>query len=182
MTILSAQSILKRKIISPAVARTVIRGKTYGISAAGYDVRVDFTGLNFMARCMRSEATCSAEANFSFGELRGISGNDSPHFFLAATKEHFTMPDDVIGIVHDKSSWARRGLAVQNTVIEPGWRGYLTLELTYHGPVGTQIVIEDGDPIAQIVFHQLDEPTIFPYDGKYQDQKAGPQPAIDETS
>ena len=34
-----------------------------------------------------------------------------------------------MGIVHDKSTWARRGLVVQNTVIEPGWHGYLTIEV-----------------------------------------------------
>jgi dCTP deaminase len=40
-----------------------------------------------------------------------------------------------MGIVHDKSTWARRGLVVQNTVIEPGWHGYqTTIELTNHGP------------------------------------------------
>jgi dCTP deaminase len=54
-------------------------------------------------------------------------------FMLAATIERFQMPDDLMGIVHDKSTWARRGLVVQNTVIAPGWHGYLTLELTNHG-------------------------------------------------
>lgn len=87
------------------------------------------------------------------------------------------MPTDVIGVVHDKSSWARRGLAVQNTVIEPGWRGFLTLELTNHGT--RKLHIPKGCPIAQIVFHRLDEPAARPYDGRYQDQPPGPQPARD---
>jgi dCTP deaminase len=90
------------------------------------------------------------------------------------------MPPDVIGFVHDKSSWARKGLAVQNTVIEPGWRGYLTLELTNHGRDALEIT--EGDPIAQIVFHYLDALTEQPYVGKYQDQGYGPQRAIEETS
>ncbi len=88
------------------------------------------------------------------------------------------MPNSVMGIVHDKSSWARHGVAVQNTVIEPGWRGYLTLELTNHSQQTR--TIKPGDPIAQIVFHWLDEPTKQPYEGKYQDQAAGPQEAIAE--
>ena len=50
-------------------------------------------------------------------------------FLLAATVERFQMPNDLMGIVHDKSTWARRGLVVQNTVIEPGWHGYLTIEV-----------------------------------------------------
>jgi dCTP deaminase len=101
-------------------------------------------------------------------------------FKLASTVEEFNIPDDVMGVVHDKSSWARKGLCVQNTVIEPGWRGFLTLELSYHGD--KFLIVEKGDPIAQIIFHQLDEPTYEPYDGKYQDQASGPQQAIEESS
>jgi dCTP deaminase len=63
-------------------------------------------------------------------------------------------------------------------VIEPGWSGYLTLELTNHGHDALDILW--GDPIAQIVFHWLDHATDQPYNGKYQDQKRGPQPAKDE--
>src|SRR4051812_10329412 len=141
--ILSAQTIRSIRPIEPFCEREVHRGMSYGLGAAGYDVRV-------------------AEDH-----LVGV-------FALASTMERFSMPDDVLAVVHDKSTWARRGLFVQNTVIEPGWRGYLTLELTC---VSGAIRVYAGDPIAQIVFHQLDEPTIRPYSGKYQDQKAGPQPA-----
>ena len=92
-----------------------------------------------------------------------------PHGFeLASTLERFTMPDNLVGRVCDKSTWARRGLAIQNTLIEPGWRGYLTLELSNHDP--QELKIDDGSPIAQIVFEFLDEPTEIPYRGKYQDQ------------
>lgn len=94
---------------------------------------------------------------------------------LLSTMERFTMPNDVVGIVHDKSTWARRGLAVQNTVIEPGWSGYLTLEVTNHGH--DVIQCWGGVGIAQIIFHRLDEPTDMPYDGKYQNQERGPQRA-----
>jgi len=97
-------------------------------------------------------------------------------FVLASTVERFNIPNDVLAQVCDKSTWARRGIAVQNTIIEPGWRGYLTIELTNHGD--TSIKIEAGDPIAQIIFFRLEEPTDRPYQGRYQDQKGGPQPAI----
>lgn len=173
MTVLSAQSILKRKIITPSNLRTVERGMTYGISGAGYDVRVSFEGLNFTA--VKFFQPPLSRLNDAFGFIPTKPNGYT--FMLAATMEHFNMPDDVVGIVHDKSTWARRGLAVQNTVIEPGWRGYLTLELTYHGPAEMELILQHGDPIAQIVFHQLDEPTIFPYQGKYQDQEPGPQEA-----
>lgn len=161
MTVLSAQTIRDwcgnyPALIEPFHERTVHKGKTFGLSAAGYDVRVDL-GPPFCDR---------------------IDLLPSGGFMLTATLEKFCMPNNIVGIVHDKSSWARKGLTVQNTVIEPGWKGYLTLELTNHSL--KSIGVRQGDPIAQIVFHFLDRPTHQPYRGKYQDQKPGPQPAIDE--
>jgi dCTP deaminase len=64
---------------------------------------------------------------------------------------------------------------VQNTVVEPGWRGYLTLELTRFLP--WPIRLRCGMPIAQILFKQLDQPTEQPYAGRYQDQERRPQSA-----
>jgi dCTP deaminase len=70
------------------------------------------------------------------------------------------------------------GVAVQNTVIEPGWCGYLTLELTNN--TDTAITLEKGQPIAQILFELLDEPTEMAYQGKYQNQPNRPVAAIKE--
>ena len=92
-------------------------------------------------------------------------------FTLASTLEEFDMPDDVLGIVHDKSTWARMGLAAQNTVIEPGWNGYLTLELTNHGD--EEIFIDDGTPIVQIIFHMLDQPAEPPIPASTRTRHAG---------
>ena len=62
-----------------------------------------------------------------------------------------------------------------NTVIEPGWRGFLTLEL--RNMSNKKIFIPNGCPIAQVVFHRLDQECEKPYSGKYQDQERGPQGA-----
>jgi len=147
--ILSAQTIRKRGIFSPFCERTKEFGMSYGLSSAGYDVRI-------------SE---------SFVLAPGASR-------LASTFEHFAMPNDVIGRVADKSTWARRFLAVQNTIIEPGWSGYLTLELSNHGT--DHLSFSHGMPIAQIILELLDEPTEQPYEGKYQNQKSGAVGAIYE--
>lgn len=154
MSVLSAQSIRKfaddgRSILTPFYPKTIVNGKSFGLSACGYDVRIAET-ITVTPRT----------------------------FVLASTIEKFNMPKNVAAFVNDKSSWARKGVAVQNTVIEPGWRGYLTLELTNHG--ADDISLQAGDPIAQIVFHWLDMETNLPYTGKYQDQPAGPQEAIEE--
>lgn len=151
--ILSGQTIRHMKIVEPFCERTEFNTMTYGVGPAGYDVRVEF------------------DEQGRYGMLGIMSGC----FALASTVERFTMPNDVMGIVHDKSSWARRGLALQNTVIEPGWEGYLTLELSNHS--GAEITIMRGQPIAQVVFHRLDRASTAPYAGKYQDQRRGPQGA-----
>lgn len=145
--ILSAQSIRARGILTPFHERTRHNGMTFGLSPAGYDVR------------------CKQEIELAPGS-----------FCRASTVEHFQMPNDLLGRVADKSTWARRGLCVQNTVIEPGWRGFLTLELTNHS--SETILIKEGDPIAQIIFDMLDAPTEIPYEGKYQDQNDQPVEAL----
>ena len=148
--ILSAQSIRARGILSPFAERTQDKrtGTSFGLSACGYDIRLDQQVVLYPGT-----------------------------FVLASTLEQFSMPTDVVGVVHDKSSWARKGIAVQNTVIEPGWRGFLTLELTNHGT--RKLLLPEGTPIAQVLFHQLDAPTDQPYPegAKYQDQERGPQEA-----
>jgi len=142
--------------------KQVVNGKSWGVSQAGYDVRIA-QDVTLYPVTLPSLAL----------ELFGIR-RDS--FKLASTVEYFYMPNDLIARVADKSTWARLGLAVQNTVIEPGWQGYLTLELTNHSR--DVIRIQKGEPIAQIIFEQLTEATEQPYSGKYQYQENRPVDAI----
>ena len=153
--ILSGPSIRQRGIITPHCDRTEIvmpdgRRLSYGESWAGYDIRIAQAATLTMGRTV-----------------------------LTSTIEAFRVPNDALGIVHDKSSWARRGVSVQNTCLEPGWRGYLTLELLYSPLVNAchSLAIEAGWPIAQVVFHQIDRGTAG-YAGKYQDQPACPVDAL----
>lgn len=146
-------------------------GVSYGMSEAGYDIRikqeVSFTRDFFLRRVVD---------RFELDE-RGITSDHERfpgRFVLASAIEHFRIPTDLMGIVHDKSTWARRGLSVFNTVIEPGWQGYLTLELVFHG--WGDLVIPAGSGIAQVVFHKVSDPVA--YKGRYQDQADKPVPAI----
>lgn len=156
MTILSGQTIRSLGIFTPFNERTVFNGMSYGLSYAGYDVRI------------AEDVTLSASP---YGPFK---------FSLASTLERFEMPDDCLAFVKDKSSWARQGLSVFNTVIEPSWNGHLTLELVYHGNEVLRILA--GSPIAQIVFHKLDTAPEFKYEGKYQNQESGAQSARFEVS
>jgi dCTP deaminase len=163
--VLSAQTIKELGLIKPCiVSQRDVLGNSFGLSACGYDI------------------TLAHDVELASGE-----------FLLVGALEYFNLPDNIVGIVHDKSSLARKGLAVQNTVLEPGWRGYLTLELSNHAhvpghrrllnwitkkkDVKTTLRFKKGCAIAQVIFHFLDKPTAIPYSGKYQDQEIGPQEA-----
>lgn len=136
-----------------------VRGEitSHGMSEAGYDIRI------------------KQDVVFERGQRVWVDGVfGSGNFTLASTIEEFQMPTDMVGVVHDKSTWARKGLSVFNTVIENGWRGFLTLELVYHGR--DNLRIPAGSGIAQVLFHNTAETAS--YDGKYQNQADQPVEAI----
>lgn len=91
---------------------------------------------------------------------------------LAVTVERFIMPYNIQAEIKDKSSWARNFVSAYNTVMDPGFRGWLTIELT-NNTDGT-IIFEEGDPVCKLVFYWLDDDTEMPYVGKYQDQPPEP--------
>lgn len=159
MTILSAQTIRARlgpHCINPFVdPPQQAHGLSFGLGAAGYDIRI--------------------------GKIDRRTQSDSylvkpGECVLLSALEWLSIPNDMLATVTDKSTLARKFLALQNTVIEPGWQGYLTLELSNHSTQSHRIHI--GQPIAQILFHLLDQPTDRPYKGKYQDQENRPVHAI----
>lgn len=145
-------------------------GVSHGRSEAGYDIRIKqaihfskgWFGKRFVAR-----SDSDPEGYLEEVETTG-------RFMIASAIEEFNMPNDLMAIVHDKSTWARRGLSVFNTVIEPGWKGFLTLELVYHGE--GELYIPAGSGIAQVVFDWVSDPVA--YTGKYQDQENKPVAAI----
>jgi dCTP deaminase len=165
--ILSAATLRRIQPVVPFVERTVHRGMSYGLSLAGYDVRVNIEDRQYPY----SLHTMSPE----FG--RGLMIPRTA-MVLVATLEEFYIPTNVVGIVHNKSTWVRRGLVVPSVVLEPGWRGFLTLALRNGG--NELLSIFNGDPIAQVVFHELDSNDGAGYTGKYQGQGPDPTPARTE--
>lgn len=138
---------------------------SHGLAEAGYDIRlkqdVQFT-TNF-----NGHARVPVAKVWDYGGWHQSEGT----FALASALEEFDMPDNLVGVVHDKSTWARQGLSVFNTVIEPGWKGFLTLELVYHRP-GETLHLPAGTGIAQVLFHRLENTAV--YNGKYQNQEDKP--------
>lgn len=143
--------------------KVVAFGMTYGLGEAGYDIRI------------KQEVVFKPSTQSQLMVDCQVDGLVKPNtrFTLASAIEEFQMPSNLVGRVCDKSSWARKGLSVFNTVIEPGWVGFLTLELVYHG--SDQLIIPAGAPIAQILFEEIKIPA--QYKGKYQFQSSEPTPA-----
>lgn len=121
-------------------------GFSHGLTECGYDIRIAESVWMFPGRS----------------------------FVLSSALEEFQMPNYLMGRVLNKSSWARLGVdASMTTNIEPGWNGYLTLELRYSG--WKPIKIPAGVGIAQVIFEHIAVP--IEYSGKYQNQECGPQKA-----
>lgn len=138
-------------------------GTSYGLSEAGYDIRIKqsikFVNDAYGARTIVTDPE-TGEADTFMG-----------HFVLASSMEHFQTPHNLVGTVKDKSTWARQGLSVFNTVIEPGWNGKLTLELVYHGFADLEIL--PGQGIAQVLYGLLSDHGDYG-NGKYQNQEDRP--------
>lgn len=187
--IVNGESLLKEKpIVDMLDSKHRVGTITHGLTEGGYDIRIkqqigfypaksgfylpeweesnDGKSIAGLTRRIATEPTIVVVNP----EDKSYTVTEGTRFTLASAIEEFDMPDNLLGIVHDKSSWARKGLSVFNTVIEPGWKGFLTLELVFHG--NESVVIQHGSGIAQVVFHQLENSAA--YKGKYQNQPNEP--------
>jgi dCTP deaminase len=145
---------------------------SYGLSSYGYDVRIAddfkiFTNIN---------STIVDPKRFdprSFVDFKGEVCVIPPNSFaLARTVEYFRIPRDVLVITLGKSTYARCGIIVNVTPLEPEWEGIVTLEVSNTTPLPARIYAGEG--IAQMLFFQSDEPCEVSYadkKGKYQSQQ-----------
>lgn len=140
---------------------------SYGLGELGYDIRIKQQIRFFSLHGKRYVSVTDVD---HVNEVVKTPTERGGRFVLASSMEEFDMPNDLGGIVHDKSTWARRGLSVFNTVIEPGWKGFLTLELVYHGD--SELIIPAGSGIAQVIFHRTTDDA--QYEGKYNNQEDMP--------
>jgi dCTP deaminase len=152
---------------------------SYGTSSYGYDVRCSdefkvFTNVY---------STVVDPKNFddkSFVDLKGPVCVIPPNSFaLARTVERFRIPRNVLVICLGKSSYARCGIVVNVTPLEPEWEGYVTLEFSNTTPLPAKIYANEG--VAQMLFFESDEVCETSYadrGGKYQGQKGVTLPKV----
>ena len=145
---------------------------SYGTSSYGYDVRCAnefkvFTNIN---------SAIVDPKNFdadSFVDVKADICIIPPNSFaLARTVEYFRIPRNILTICVGKSTYARCGIIVNVTPLEPEWAGHVTLEFSNSTPLPAKIYANEG--IAQVLFLESDEVCETSYkdrEGKYQGQK-----------
>ena len=170
----------EHKMIEPFLDHQVSEGKiSYGLSSMGYDVRISdeyriFTNVN---------SSLVDPKNFSdenFIERKGPYCIIPPNsFVLASTVEYFKIPKDVLVICLGKSTYARCGIIVNVTPLEPGWEGHVTLEFSNTTPLPAKIYANEG--VAQFIFLKGNESPEITYadrNGKYMGQKGVTLPKV----
>jgi dCTP deaminase len=152
---------------------------SYGLSSYGYDARVSnefkiFTNVN-------SEVVDPKNFKQSNFISKKVSECIVPpnSFVLASTVEYFKIPDDIMVICLGKSTYARCGIIVNVTPLEPGWEGYVTLEFSNTTPLPAKIYANEG--AAQFIFLKGNEKPKVTYadrNGKYMKQKGVTLPKV----
>ena len=144
---------------------------SYGTSSYGYDVRCAnefkiFTNIN---------SSIVDPKDFDDGSFVDVQSDvciiPPNSFALARTVEYFKIPRDVLTICLGKSTYARCGIIVNVTPLEPEWEGHVTLEFSNTTPLPAKIYANEG--VAQMLFLQGSEVCETSYkdrDGKYQGQ------------
>jgi dCTP deaminase len=145
---------------------------SYGTSSYGYDVRCApqfkiFTNIN------SAVVDPKRFDESSFVDLESEVCIIPPNSFaLASTIEYFRIPRDVLTICLGKSTYARCGIIVNVTPLEPEWEGHVTLEFSNTTPLPAKIYANEG--VAQMIFFESDDPCEVSYadrGGKYQGQR-----------
>ena len=168
------------EMISPFEGKQIRGNKiSYGLSSYGYDARISnefkiFTNLN-------SETV--DPKNFKQSNFISKKGSECiipPNsFVLASTIEYFKIPKDIMVICLGKSTYARCGIIVNVTPLEPEWEGFVTLEISNTTPLPTKVHANEG--VAQFIFlkgNEKPEVTYADRDGKYMKQKGVTLPKV----
>ena len=168
-----------RWIKKMAQEKEMINIISYGLSSFGYDARVSdefkiFTDVNSAVvdpKNFKSDSFVSRKAKECI-----IPPNS---FVLASTVEYFKIPKDILVICLGKSTYARCGIIVNVTPLEPGWEGHVTLEFSNTTPLPAKIYANEG--AAQFVFlkgNEVPEVTYEKRNGKYMNQTGVTLPKV----
>ncbi len=192
MGVLSDRQIRQRVPIQPFEESVKRPGRiSYGVSSYGYDVRVGTRFKIFTPTPITGDIAVVDPKSFSDEMMVEVDVGSKPadrqyviippnSFALCETVEYLEVPRDVLVICVGKSTYARCGLIVNVTPLEPEWRGKVTLEISNTTPLPARVYANEG--VAQLVFLQADQVCEKSYAdkaGKYQDQSGLTLPKVD---
>ncbi len=144
---------------------------SYGLSSFGYDVRCA-NEFKVFTNIHSSIVDPKSFDEKSFVDITSDVCIIPPNSFaLARTIEYFRIPRNVLTICLGKSTYARCGIIVNVTPLEPEWEGHVTLEFSNTSNLPAKIYAGEG--VAQMIFHESDENCSVSYkdrEGKYQGQ------------
>ena len=162
----------KKGMIEPFAEHQVSKGViSFGVSSYGYDMRIadEFEIFTNVHSVVVDPKNFSKE---SFVRFKGKECIIPPNSFaLGKSVEYFRIPRNVLCIVLGKSTYARAGIIVNVTPLEPMWQGYVTIEISNTTPLPVKVYANEG--IAQVLFLESDEECETSYadkKGKYQNQ------------
>jgi dCTP deaminase len=151
---------------------------SYGVSSFGYDISLSNADIRIFANIEKKVLNPKAFNDFLLRKAT-IFNDDYGEFFilpantcaLGISNEHFDIAENTLGVCVGKSTYARCGIIINITPLEPGWRGILTIEISNTAATPCRIYLNEG--IAQILFFEGDRPktTYSDKKGKYQNQK-----------
>ena len=163
---------LEHKMIDPFVER--VEGGcriSFGLSSYGYDIRLA-DEYKIFTNVFGAIVDPKAFDPKSFVDYRGPHCVIPPNSFaLARSVEKFSIPREVLAVCLGKSTFARCGIIVNVTPLEPCWTGHLTIEISNTTPLPAKVY--SGEGIAQLLFFESDELCETSYadrKGKYQAQ------------
>ena len=190
MTVLCDTQIQELVQIEPFEPARKREGRiSFGVSSYGYDVRVGSRFKIFTATPSHGDIAVVDPKRFSDEMMVEVdvaeTGKDHviipPNSFaLCETVETIEVPRDVLVICVGKSTYARCGLIVNVTPLEPEWRGKVTLEISNTTPLPARVYANEG--VAQLIFLKGDQVCATSYAdkaGKYQDQPGLTLPKVD---
>ncbi len=162
----------EKGMIEPCAEPTSGGVVSYGISSYGYDMRLTDEFKIYTPSQDRSVDPKQAQPG-DFKDFQGPILELPPlTFCLGKSVEYFRIPRNVITVCTGKSTYARCGVLVNVTPLEPEWEGHVTMQIVNTTPVPVKIYANEG--IAQVLFLQNEEVPQVSYadkGGKYQGSK-----------
>jgi len=169
----------EHQLLNPFLPYSVREGViSYGLGPYGYDIRLHNTYKKIKTNIQQINPHNMSESHYdTFTEDQIVMETGS--YILGRSLEFFKIPKKVMGLVLGKSTYARSGILINVTPLEPEWNGFLTISISNIS--GKSVLLFPMQGIAQVIFLESNALPLFSYKelkGKYNDQQDITPPKI----